>query len=59
MDSEKLAYEVERRGKKTHFIPSRKDAVKFIQNNARKGDVIFIMGAGDIYDIFEEGLLEK
>ena len=59
VDSEKLAHEVERRGKKTHFLPSRKEAVKFIRDHARKGDVVFIMGAGDIYDIFEEGLLDR
>ena len=59
VDSEKLAREVERRGKKTHFLRDQKETVKFIRTNARKGDVIFIMGAGDIYDIFTEDFLDK
>ncbi|MDP3710468.1 MAG: UDP-N-acetylmuramate--L-alanine ligase [bacterium] len=58
-NSEKLAQEIARRGKEVHHLKDQKEAVKFIQSHAHSGDVIIVMGAGDIYDIFSTDFLEK
>lgn len=57
--SEKLAAAIEKQGKKVHLLKDQKEVVKFVRNNARSGDVIIIMGAGDIYDVFVQDFLEK
>lgn len=59
VNSERLAYAIEKRGKKVDLLSGNKEAVKFIKAHARKGDVIIIMGAGDIYDIFNENFVEE
>lgn len=59
VNSEKLAQEIARRGKEVHHLKDHKEAIKFIQSHAHSGDVIIVMGAGDIHDIFSTNFLEK
>lgn len=50
-NSEKLAGELMRRGKDAWHLASFEATSKFILDRARQGDVILVMGAGDIYQL--------
>lgn len=52
--SEKLAHALAAQKKDVRYFPSRKDAKNFIKINAGAGDVILVMGAGDIYLLGDE-----
>ena len=47
ISSEDLAKELERAGKRVHFIPDRKKIVKLVAALAKKGDRVVVMGARD------------
>lgn len=51
VNSKELTHELLRRGKDALHFDSFADAQKFITENARPGDIILIMGAGDIYTL--------
>ena len=58
VNSKELTHELLQRGKDAMHFDSFADARKFITQNARPGDIILIMGAGDIYkfaDAFHVG----
>ncbi len=50
-NSEKLAEEIRRRGKNSQYLESFTAARELIRNEARQGDVIFVMGAGGVYTL--------
>lgn len=58
VDSKKLAKEIEQRGKNVIYANSFGKAKKLLHSGVRRGDVILIMGAGDIYD-FVQDLMKK
>jgi len=51
VNSQQLSQEILKRGKNVHHLNSFASAKKFIISNAKQGDIILIMGAGDIYDL--------
>lgn len=51
VSSLKLVKELSKRGKDVYHIKDFKEAKKFIYDNARSGDVILVMGAGNIYSL--------
>lgn len=51
VNSLKLARGLQERGKDAWHTPSFDDARQFLDANIRRGDVLLIMGAGDIYDL--------
>lgn len=51
VNSKILAKELISRGKNTKYIDSFEKAEKHIKGNVRPGDIILIMGAGDIYEL--------
>ncbi len=53
-NSSKLAYELIKRGKNTHHLDSFSDAKKIIMDEVHPGDVVLIMGAGDIYELAKQ-----
>lgn len=57
VNSEKLVLEINHQN--CIFIKDFEDAKTFIQNNLRKNDVLIIMGAGDIYNLYKYLLNEK
>ena len=54
MNSEKLVQELASRGKHAEHSASFDYAKQWINNNSKDGDVVMIMGAGDIYDLAKE-----
>lgn len=56
VNSKKLARELLRRGKNAYHISSFKAAGKFLRKEVRPGDVVLMMGAGDIHK-FSQSLL--
>lgn len=54
VNSLKLADEVAKRHKDVSYLDSFADAKKAIRAEARAGDIILLMGAGDIYDLTKE-----
>lgn len=54
INSLKLADEVAKRHKDVSYLDSFEDAKKAIRAEARPGDIILLMGAGDIYDLTKE-----
>lgn len=54
VNSLKLADEVSKRNKDVSYLDSFGDAKKAIHAEARAGDIILLMGAGDIYDLTKE-----
>ena len=54
VNSEKLVQELTTRGKHAEYSASFDHAKQWINNNSRDGDVLMIMGAGDIYDLAKE-----
>lgn len=49
VSSEALIGELRARGKQTEFIPALSDMRSFLHAHTRPGDVVLMMGAGDIY----------
>lgn len=54
VNSLKLARQIETRGKDVSYLDSFEDAKKSIHAQARPGDIILLMGAGDIYNLTKE-----
>src|SRR3989344_1700194 len=54
VNSEKLAGELIWRGKLATYHPTFLAAKRTIANESRKGDIILVMGAGDIYTLADE-----
>ncbi|KKU06222.1 MAG: UDP-N-acetylmuramate-L-alanine ligase [Parcubacteria group bacterium GW2011_GWA2_45_30] len=51
VNSKKLAAELKKRGKDTEYSDSFAAAQNFIESGIRQGDVVLVMGAGDIYGL--------
>ncbi|QQG45269.1 MAG: UDP-N-acetylmuramate--L-alanine ligase [Candidatus Sungiibacteriota bacterium] len=51
VNSLKLTHELVRRGKTAFHLDTFDEAKNFIQSEAHAGDVIIVMGAGDIYNL--------
>lgn len=51
VSSEKLAEALHARGKRVTHLTSHEKAKAYIESHARAGDVVLIMGAGDIYHL--------
>lgn len=51
VSSARLALQLRKRGKHVNYIDSMSRAERSIRSEVRKGDVVLIMGAGDIYDL--------
>ncbi len=47
--SEVLVQEILKYKNSAHFLPKKEDVLGFLEKNIRSGDIIFTMGAGDIY----------
>jgi len=58
INSKMLAQEITKNGGKARYMESFDKITGFLAENARKGDVVITMGAGDIYKI-GENLLKK
>ncbi len=54
VNSEKLVQKLATRGKHAEHSVSFDHAKQWIHNNSKDGDVVMIMGAGDIYDLAKE-----
>ncbi len=54
VNSLKLAKEIKKRHKDVSYLDSFDDAEKHINAEAHPGDIILLMGAGDIYDLTKE-----
>ena len=53
INSKMLAEEISINGRKAVYLESFGKIEKFLSENAKKGDVVLIMGAGDVYKIGE------
>ncbi|HZJ57568.1 MAG TPA: UDP-N-acetylmuramate--L-alanine ligase [Clostridia bacterium] len=51
VNSENLAKEIHRRGKSARYMTSFHEAVDFLSQNARPGDLVLTMGAGDVFKV--------
>ncbi|MBU3918513.1 UDP-N-acetylmuramate--L-alanine ligase [Patescibacteria group bacterium] len=51
ISSEKLCEEINKKGKSALYIENFIKAREFLIDNLENGDILFIMGAGDIYDL--------
>ena len=58
INSKMLAEEITKNGGKTRYMKSFDKIANFLSENTKKGDVIIIMGAGDVYKIGENLLLK-
>lgn len=54
VNSEKLVCELAGRGKRAEHSVSFDHAKQWIYNNSKDGDIVMIMGAGDIYDLAKD-----
>lgn len=54
VNSEKLSHALLSRGKQSFHCQSFAEAKKFLSSHIKKGDVILMMGAGDIYNFSKE-----
>lgn len=54
ISSQKLAEAIEKRSKKTHFIADFRKIPQFLKNRVNSGNIILIMGAGDIYKLVQK-----
>lgn len=54
INSKMLAEETTKNGSKAVYMKSFDDMVKFLTKNAKKGDVVITMGAGDIFKVGEK-----
>lgn len=53
VNSEKLAKAIAKAGKEVFYKPSLKEAAEFIKKSVSAKDIVIVMGAGDIWKIFE------
>jgi len=53
-----LASDISSKIKGAKYIPNFDDIVSYLRDNVEKGDIIIVMGAGDVYKVREK-LLEK
>lgn len=53
VSAKKLALILKKRGKKTYFIENFKKIPQFLKKKIKRGDVVLVMGAGDIYQIVD------
>ena len=51
VSSEDLVKELAKVGKRAQFLPSFKEAVSYLRDNAGEGDVILTIGAGPVYQV--------
>ncbi len=51
MTGRKLADGIEENHVDVHFLPTRAEILSYLRTNTRTGDVIFTLGAGDVYHI--------
>ena len=58
INSKMLAEEITRNGGKARYMESFDEITVFLAENAKKGDVVITMGAGDVFKIGED-LLKK
>ncbi len=56
--SDILAERIEAQGKKVRALPSLEAVAEFIKTEAKKGDLVITMGAGDVYKAGEAALLQ-
>jgi len=56
INSKKLTEKIRRYNPNVFYIKKFADIEKFLKNNAKKGDIIITMGAGDVFKIGEEML---
>ncbi len=54
ISAEKLVKQIQKRGKKVHFIKNFEKIPQFLKKQIRSGEVVLIMGAGSIYKIVEK-----
>lgn len=54
VNSRKLASVLKNRGKDAEYFDSFNQARNFIESNVRPGDVVLVMGAGDIYSLAQD-----
>ena len=54
ISSEMLARAINKKGEKARAFVDFQSIENYIQNTAKKGDVVMTMGAGDIYKVGEE-----
>ena len=40
-------------GKKASYQSSFESAAQFVRKNAKKGDLVLVMGAGDVFHVFD------
>lgn len=57
--SEDLAEDIKKRGVKARFFPSFEEIENVLKNEVGAGDVVFTMGAGDVYKIGEALVSKK
>ena len=50
---DKISKNLEVRSKKVLYIPTLQDCEKYLRENVQKGDVVLLMGAGDVFRIGE------
>jgi 5-methylthioadenosine/S-adenosylhomocysteine deaminase len=51
--AEKISKNLEVRSKKISYIPTLNDCEKYLRENVERGDVVLLMGAGDVFRIGE------
>jgi UDP-N-acetylmuramate--alanine ligase len=56
VNSEKLAKAIHERGKSARYMHSFDQAVDFLSNNVKPGDLVLTMGAGDIFKVGDKFL---
>jgi len=52
--SEVLAEEIKKRGINAKYIESFEKTAQYLKNELRENDIVFTMGAGDVYKIGEK-----
>ncbi|MDD5589882.1 MAG: UDP-N-acetylmuramate--L-alanine ligase [Candidatus Portnoybacteria bacterium] len=53
VSSEKLAQKIKEKGKDVESLGSFQEAARYIKQNAKAGDLILVMGAGDVWKLTE------
>ena len=54
ISSEMLAQKISEKGEFAKSPPSLKEVENYLANNSKKGDVVVVMGAGDIYEVADK-----
>lgn len=57
--SEELARQISQRGINACYLPSFEEAAKYLKENVCENDIVFTMGAGDVYKIGDMLLEDK